>query len=263
MTTENQGSNLTNASSSPKRILFANAKGGCGKSTLATNLASSYAHLGVKTALLDYDPQGSAGQWLKRRGENLAQITGIEAYRLGNSGSTGNWFMRLPRDIDRIIVDTPAGIQGEDFHQQIRAADIIIVPVLPSPIDIHSATRFIGSILLSAEFRNSGKTLAVLANRARKNTKVLHKLDLFLNSLKLPRLGTIRDTQQYVHCSELGMGVVENPSSRNSQDRMAWQELIAWIEDNFGSSSDVIKLPISRQEEPVCPETKEGVYTVG
>lgn len=223
----------------PRRILLANAKGGCGKSTLATNLASCYASQNIAVALVDYDPQASASQWLKRRPETLNPIYGIEAFKQGTSGATGNWFMRIPREVQRVIVDTPAGLHGSEFQDQIQQADVILVPVLPSPIDIQSATRFIGSILLSKEYRKSAtpKQLAVLANRTRKNTKVLHKLDLFLNSLRLPRVADIRDTQQYVHCSESGSGVIDIPGARFEDDRQHWQTLRNWLEEQFRAMS--------------------------
>ena len=247
-----------------KRILFANAKGGCGKSTLATNLASTYAAADVPTALIDHDPQASAAQWLKRRPQEFNAIHGIDASRRDSSGATGNWFMRIPREIRRVIVDTPAGLQGPEFQDQIRQADVIIVPVLPSPIDIHSATRFIGNILLSHEYRRAGtpKQLVVLANRTRKNTRVLHKLDLFLNSLKLPRLGNIRDAQQYVHCSETGIGLIDTTDSRHRQDREQWLELKGWLE-NYFARSEGSGQPGSRDEPTIesCREIGEEVYT--
>lgn len=249
----------------PKRILFANSKGGCGKSTLATNLASYYARNGVATALLDYDPQGSASQWLKRRDPKAPPITGIEAHKVGNTSGTSNWFMRLPRETRRIIADTPAGLQGQELAEQIRLADLIIVPVLPSPIDIHTATRFIGSILLSGQFRKSNKQLLVLANRAKKHTRALRKLDLFLSSLKLPRTGNMRDTQNYIYCSDLGLGIADLPLSRGGQDLQEWHELVEWLEQQLHGEQCA---PVStnneqtEQETPPSPESREGVYTV-
>lgn len=250
----------SDTSQAPRRILFANSKGGCGKSTLATNLASIYANAGMTTALIDHDPQGSATQWLKRRPENLSAIHGIEAYRKEVSGATGNWFMRLPRGTQRVIIDTPAGLQGPEFQDQIAQADIIIVPVLPSPIDIHSATRFIGSILLSAEYRQrSGpKQLVVLANRVRKNTRVLQKLDLFLDSLKLPRIGDIRDTQQYVHCFESGNGMIDVTGNRFNDDRQHWMDIMIWLESQFGPPPN----QTVNNEDKHCREIGEPVYTV-
>jgi chromosome partitioning protein len=232
----NKATARSRITSAPKRIVFANSKGGCGKSTLATNLASFYAKQGTATALLDYDPQGSATHWLKRRNENAPLITGIEAFKTKQMPTTRNWFMRLPRGTERVIVDTPAGLQGSDLVETIADADLIIVPVLPSPIDIHSATRFISSILLSGVFRREDKRLLVLANRVRKNTRSLDKLDLFLNSLKLPRTGNIRDTQNYVHCSELGGGIVDFPSARTKNDQLQWNELVNWIDQQLTNS---------------------------
>ena len=246
-----------------KRILFANAKGGCGKSTLATNLASTYASAQINTALIDHDPQGSASQWLKRRPDTFHPIHGIDAFRKDNATTTGNWFMRLPREIERVIVDTPAGLQGMELRDQIQQADVIIVPVLPSPIDIHSATRFIGTILLSAEYRQqrASKHLVVLANRIRKNTRVLHKLDLFLDSLKLPQVGDIRDTQQYVHCYESGIGIIDIADSRHREDRQHWLDLRAWLEMKFGDNSIATGVSNTNRAD-TCHEIKEGVYTI-
>jgi len=63
------------------RIVILNPKGGCGKSTLATNIAACYAGRGPQPAVMDYDPQGSTMAWLKRRPDNMPSIHGIAAYK--------------------------------------------------------------------------------------------------------------------------------------------------------------------------------------
>ena len=257
----------------PKRIVIANAKGGCGKSTLATNLASIYAKRGMATALLDYDPQGSATYWLKQRSALAPTIMGIEAFNTKGISSTRNWFMRIPRDIQRVIVDTPAGLQGHQLAEIVAQADLIIVPVLPSPIDIHSTSHFIGSILLSRTFRRTNNNLLVIANRVRKNTRSLDKLDLFLNSLKLPRAGDIRDTQIYVHCTQAGGGIVDFPTAKNQSDQRQWNNLANWIDEQLGDKSSLentvknaqeTQLTVTQVTEKKNPSSKlgEGVYTV-
>ena len=61
------------------KIVILNPKGGCGKSTLVTNLAAFYAEHGKVPAIMDYDPQGSSTAWLERRPDHLPKIHGIVA----------------------------------------------------------------------------------------------------------------------------------------------------------------------------------------
>ena len=212
-----------------RRILLANAKGGCGKTTIATNLASYYARAGYSCALIDCDPQGSSSQWLRSREDTLPDITGVEAYKAG-PGATRNYQMRLPREISRVIIDTPAALAGGELDDQIRQTDLIVVPVLPSSIDIHAATRFISRILLSVEYRRRPKPLLVIANRVRQRTVAMTKLDTFLRSLKLPHIGTLRDTQLYVQCAEQGRGIVDTSGKRFAADTQRWHEIHDTIE---------------------------------
>lgn len=213
----------------PRRILVANAKGGCGKTTIATNLASYYAERGTSCALIDCDPQASSSQWLKARSDERNPIIGIEAFKT-SLGGTRNWAQRLPRTVSRIIVDTPAALQGGELDDQIALADLIIVPVLPSSIDIRAAARFIGNILLSPQYRISKKPILVIANRVRHRTLAINKLNAFLNSLKLPQAGAIRDTQLYIHGAESGIGIAEMPMSKTGKDLNHWQQLHQTIE---------------------------------
>lgn len=217
-------------SRSVRRILVVNAKGGCGKTTIATNLASFYAAQGRHAALLDYDPQGSSMQWLASRAEGHFPIHGVAAFRKPTMGMTRSWQMRLPAETERLILDAPAGIHGMPLIDLVREADTIIVPVLPSPIDIHAASHFIKDLLLVAKVRARSIRVGVVANRVRKNTRVFLSLQRFLDSLNIPFIAYLRDTQNYVQSSEEGLGVCEWQAQKIRQDRAQWEKLARWIE---------------------------------
>ena len=214
-----------------QRIIVVNTKGGCGKTTIATNLASYYASNGFVTALMDYDPQGSSTRWLKLRPQDKQAIHGINAHKRQSLQATRAWQMRVPAETERLIIDAPAGVIGEALHSFVQQVDTIIIPVLPSPIDIHSATAFIKDLLLIGKVRNLGVRVGVIANRTRKNTLVYQSLERFLVSLNLPFITTLRDTQHYVHAFERGIGIQEMWDSRVEQDKLTWNPVINWLED--------------------------------
>ena len=210
--------------------MVVNAKGGCGKTTIATNLASYYAAHKRYAALLDYDPQGSSMQWLASRSNEHFPIHGVAAFRKPTSGMTRSWQLRLPAETERLILDAPAGIHGMPLIDLVREADTIIIPVLPSPIDIHAASHFVKDLLLVAKVRARSIRVGVVANRVRKNTKVFLSLQRFLNSLNIPFVAYLRDTQNYVQSSEEGMGVSEWQAHKIRQDRAQWERLVRWVE---------------------------------
>ncbi len=211
------------------RILVLNAKGGCGKTTLATNLASYYADQGRVTALLDYDPQGSSMRWLSLRDAERPAIHGIAAFQRRRD-VTRAFQMRLPMEAERVIMDVPAGVSGLGLVEYVQRVDTILVPVLPSPIDIHAAAHFIQDLLLVGKIRSSGVRLAVVANRVRENTLAFQDLERFLSTLKLPLVAILRDSQNYIRASEQGLGVHELEKSRTVSDRARWAPLVEWLD---------------------------------
>lgn len=80
----------------------------------------------------------------------------------------------------------------------------IIIPVLPSPIDIHAVSRFIADLLLEGHVRQRGVRLGVVANRVKENTRVFQALERFLTTLNMLFVIHLRDTQNYVHTAERG-----------------------------------------------------------
>lgn len=214
-----------------RRVLVVNAKGGCGKTTMATNLASYYASENRQVALFDHDPQGSSTQWLSLRDESHTPIHGVAAYRKQKSVMTRSFLMRTPTNTERVVIDTPAGIHGQQLIDVVRETDTVVVPVLPSPIDIHAAAHFIRDLLLVAKVRSRAIRLGVVANRVKKNTVVYRSLDRFLSSLDIPFVTMLRDTQNYVHAAEQGIGIHELKGNVAIKDRIQWKKLIKWLEE--------------------------------
>ena len=213
-----------------------NAKGGSGKTTLTTNLAAAYAHHGVPTALVDHDPQSSATQWLAARADARPQILGVEAHRSG-AGVTRAFLMRDAHHADRIVIDTPAALAPGQMGQWVGEADRVIVPVLPSGIDIKAASRFIGQLLLDPHHARAPRPLAVVANRVRANTLVFEKLKRFLNSLNIPFVTTMRDTQNFVRGADTGDGIFDASMPQVTTDREALLTLIGWLEAPGGNGA--------------------------
>ena len=225
-----------------RTIMLLNAKGGCGKSTLATNLASYYATQEKSVVLADFDPQGSALEWLAARPESRPPIKGLAAWKEP---------MRVPRTTDYVILDVPAGSRGAELTALVRRAQTILIPVLPSPTDIRAAARFIHDLLLVGKIERKESRLAVIANRVRENsmmqsglertlgavninyasvhTQVYRGLERFLNRLKIPFIATLRDTPNYQLADDQGLGIFEL-GSRAWSDVEQWQPVVKWLD---------------------------------
>ncbi len=212
-----------------KRIVVLNSKGGSGKTTLAINLASYFASRQQPTVLIDLDPQGSSMRWAKKRQPTQAPIYAIAAFEK-DSRTTRSFQLRLPDNTQCVIVDTPAAVEARNLPEMTRDADKIIVPVLPSDIDIHTCSRVIRDLLLVAKIRREDNRIGVIANRIRRNTLTYQSLIRFLQTLGIPIVATIRDSQNYVRAAELGIGVHEMKSYIAQDDVEQWKPLIEWLE---------------------------------
>jgi len=211
------------------KIVILNPRGGCGKSTLAKNIAACYAGQRALPAIMDYDPQGSTTAWLKRRPDELPRIHGIAAYKKSMQ-ATRSWQLRVPDDTVNLIVDSPASISHDDLRELTRDSASILVPVLPSSMDIDAASKCIADLLLVAKVnRNEGK-LAVVANRTRKNTRSFGRLMRFLDSLGIPIIAVLRDSQNFVHAAERGIGLHEMQPSRVRADVEQIEKIVNWLD---------------------------------
>lgn len=203
-----------------RSILILNSKGGCGKTTLATNLASYYASKGSSVVLADFDPQGSSLAWLAARADSHPPIGGLAAWK------DPLW---VPRATETVIMDMPAGLRGKPLTRLMRRAQTVIIPVLPSPMDMRAAADFIQTLL--AEHRRAGLSakLALMANRVRENSRAYDNLDEFLGAIKLPFIAHLRENQNYLTAAERGVGIFELGATSAAIDVEQWQPLVKWL----------------------------------
>lgn len=209
-----------------RTILILNPKGGCGKSTLATNIAGYYALQGKKVALADCDPQGSSRDWLKVRPENLATI---------ESANVNNGKLEVNKKTEVLVLDSPASLHDQRLANISRAAQTIVIPVLPSPIDMRAAEHFLHELISLRNKIGRKVKIATVANRVREDTIVAAKLEYYLEKLKLPNgnkipfMTVLRASQNYITAAEKGMTIFELAPSKTYYDKEQWEPLLRWL----------------------------------
>jgi chromosome partitioning protein len=208
--------------------LVINRKGGAGKTTVSTNLASYFATANVATTIMDYDPQGSSLHWLKSRPPHLGKIHGSNAApeRFGTLRSFG---MLVPPETRQLIIDAPAGVAGVQLQEMLRRADSILIPVTPSAIDVHATAHFIKDLLLSGIIRARNIRVAVVANRVRRSMPVYQPLERFLNVLNLRLVGRLLDSDAFVRAAETGVGIFEMDARLTTPECKQFSPVAEWV----------------------------------
>ena len=235
------GSRPVSYSGAMRAILVLNNKGGSGKSTLATNLAAHYAGRGRRVALVDLDPQGSSTKWLEVRPPDRPLVVGVAGWREP---------LRVPPETEVAVIDVPAGIRGRRLREALRLAPTVVMPVLPSPLDVHAARAMVQEVqglgalrprplaagsawsawlggLAGAPVR---PRLASVANRVREHTMAYDALYTFLDKLRVPYLTSLRDSQNYIHAMAKGLSIFELPKAQVRRDLEQWTPLLRWLD---------------------------------
>ncbi len=204
-----------------RHIMVLNAKGGCGKSTLATNIASYFANEGASVALADYDPQRSSLDWLERRPDNRPAIAGVAAFEDG--------LRHAPRGADVLVADAPARSHGKELTDLVNHAETVLVPVLPSTIDMQATTEFLKELAALHRVQNKRVKIGALANRVRDNTLIFDDLDEYLTKARVPYIAALREAQNYVRAYTRGLGIFELPEYLAWPDWDEWEPVTAWL----------------------------------
>jgi chromosome partitioning protein len=233
--------------------LVINPKGGSGKTTLAINLASYFAANGLKTAVMDYDPQGSTMNWLRVRPAQARKIHGANAAPQKTGLRTLG--MHVPAGTEQLIIDAPAGACGLILQEMLSRAHCILIPVAPSPIDIHATANFIRDLMLTGKIRANNIRIGVVANRVRKANPVYEPLERFLKALNLPLLARVSDSEVFVTAAETGIGVFEMDFAVSAAERAQFQPIAEWV--------DRVPVAPARPVPLVASASRPGLRVVG
>ncbi len=118
-----------------KAITIAQQKGGAGKTTIAAQLAVVLSRSGKRVGIIDIDPQGSLARWFEVRsalvegGTDTLTLIHASGWRLSTE------LEKLKRTSDVVLIDSPPHAET-DVRIAVRAADLILVPIQPSPMDL-------------------------------------------------------------------------------------------------------------------------------
>mgnify|MGYP001767532798 CR=1 FL=1 len=203
-------------------ILIANAKGGSGKTTLATNLAGGLARSGARVMLGDVDRQQSSSEWLRLRPAILPRI--------------GTWELvpdqpaRPPRETTHAVLDSPAGLHGKKLAHLVRMVDRVLVPLQPSLFDIIATRNFLGQLMEEKPVRHERASVAIVGMRVDARTRAAHELERILESFRIPVLSYLRDTQTYVQAAAHGLTVFDLSPARADREREQWQPILEWLD---------------------------------
>jgi chromosome partitioning protein len=204
------------------RVLVTNIKGGCGKTTIATNLAAAFAAGGFATGLAEVDRQRSSLSWLKLRDGHGRPIRGLDWRKdVGEA----------PAPLQRLVIDAPANLRMRHVDQLIREADLVVVPVLASVFDESSTERFLAKLEELKPIRKGRKTVALVANRLRPRSKATQRLETFLERLGQPIAARLSDRAVYGELAVQGLSVFDVDGHLARPVREEWRPLLNTIDE--------------------------------
>ena len=205
-----------------RMILVASSKGGVGKTTIATNLAAHDAVDGKRTVLVDADHQASSMHWCAKR-------AGMDSAVLPVDGTRRDWQGKVPDDAQRVIIDGRAGAMADELAPFLTAADAVIVPILPSLLDIEATVPFLDLLAQLSRVRKGKLKVGLVANRMKPWTNASQHALAQLKAWPYPVVAQLRDTQAYVLLAGLGKGLYDYHSEQVRKHQADWAPLFKWL----------------------------------
>lgn len=208
--------------------LVINPKGGSGKTTVAINLAACLAADCIPTTLMDYDPQGSSLTWLRSRAPQAPRIHGANGAP-ARFGQMRAFEMYVPPETRELIIDAPAGSSGVLLQEMVERAHCVLVPVVPSIIDIRATENFIGSLLAIPKVRSGDARVGIVANKVRVSMPAYQPFLRFLESLEVKVVARVLDSDVFLRAAESGVGIFEMDAGQTAAERKQFLPIVEWI----------------------------------
>ena len=205
-----------------RTILVAGSKGGCGKSTVAGNLAAHFALAGKATVLVDADPQHSSFRWAEKR-------AGMDSAVLPIDGSRSGWRGAIPKDADVAVIDAAAGAQGPQLKEFLDIADVVVVPVIPSVVDIEATVPFLDTLVKHPRINRGKLPVGLVGNRMKPWTNASQQAIELLKAWPYPLVAQLRDSQAYVLLAGLGRSLFDYHSEQVRNHQADWEPLLKWV----------------------------------
>lgn len=204
-----------------RKVLVASGKGGCGKTTLATNLAACWAQRGRHTVALDADPQGSTLRWCQKRPDTVPGVLGLVGKR--------HSLDRVPDDTQRVVIDTAAGSRVDSLGYWLDNVDAVVVPILPSAFDLEASQPWLAELALHPRVKRGKLPVALVANRLKPWTRASQDASTEMRAYPFPLVAELRDSQAYVLLAGLGKGLFDYHSETVRSHQDDWAKLLRWL----------------------------------
>lgn len=210
-----------------KKILIANQKGGCGKTSTAVTIAVALAREGFRVGIADADPQKSSLRFLKYRPKTAVDVKGIDWRSLEDIGE-------LPKQaLDFLVIDAPGALMGERTKELIGECDMMFIPVLPSFFDIDSTKRFLAHIYDIKRIKKGKVDIHLLANRVRpqlfEHKRPSERLLAIFDDIGQRPIAYISEKSAYANLSEEALTIFDKTQKVYQDIQEEWSPILNLI----------------------------------
>ncbi|TKG09022.1 ParA family protein [Vibrio sp. F13] len=219
-----KGNRVGIAHSKSKKLLVLNRKGGVGKSTFTASLLSRLIQKGRKVELIDFDRQCTTYYWSLGVQSFPSQSFNPNYRNLLSIGQS----LKVARDSELIVIDSPPNFSDPDLSRYLKFADYIIIPMQPSPVDLHSSLPFIHTLLHNPHFNLKSHKVGCVINRCSFGVEEhVQRVKSLLSLLsQFSFLGCMSEFRGYQDCF-LNRTVMTSTET----DSDLWDQVLLWLEE--------------------------------